>query len=346
MELLGGPRGRRLCFELAREVGVDGRLLPVGPRSDLYGELAVAVATVDVEAVSRTRDPGALVPALADAVGWAMYWQEPDEVDTALSDPGLAALLRPLAGAVLASPASAWWTAPLAPEGQWHLRRSPDDPDLGPPSRPAAGDLLRRWHRSAVAEEQRAAWDRPTELTAMVSGQWWSTPVSWHPPASAQLASTTPALPGTDDLPAGLVLEEDSSGARLVEVRHVLVDPVVRVYEITGPAAWVELVTAYPLGVTHSRRHDWFRATGRRGTWTIPDWEAVARDWDGVHLTVEGYLSTAGRPLRLPDTDDAGTLLAGWDPGATWWLADVIRAGPPVLWTGPAQHPLGWTRVT
>jgi len=225
------------------------------------------------------RDPGALLPAVADAVAWAMYWQEPDEVDAMLQDAVLAGLLRPLAEAVLASPASGWWTAPLAREDQWQLRRGLDEPDAAPPTPATAGELLRRWHRSAVAEEERAGRERPADPTAMVSGEWWSTPVS------ARMVSTTPTMPGTDGMPAGLVLVEDSPGALLVEARPVRVEPAARVYEVTGPAAWVDLAATYPSEVTRSRRHDWFRATGWRGRWTVPDWEAVAGDWDGVHLT-------------------------------------------------------------
>lgn len=324
-EFLGGPRGRRFCAELVRErVG--------GPS-----------AAVDVSAWSTVRDPVALLPALADAVGWARYWQEPDEVDTALLDGGLAGWLRPVAGAVLGSLAAAWWTAPLAREEQWQLRRWPDGPAPAP-APVSAGELVRGWRERVVAEEERAGRERPADPAAMVSGEWWSTPLSWQPPAPAQLVSTTPALPGTDGLPAGLVLVEDPPGADTVEARPVRVEPAARVYEVTGPSAWADLAATYPLDVTSSRRHDWFRATGLRGPWTIPDWAAVARDWDGVHLSVEGYLSTAGRPLRLPGAGGACTLLAGWDPGATWWLADVTRTGPPVLWTGQGGHPLGWRR--
>jgi hypothetical protein len=55
------------------------------------------------------------------------------------------------------------------------------------------------------------------------------------------------------------------------------------------------------------------------------------------------HASTAGRLLHLPDAGGACTLLAGWDPAATWWLADVTQAGPPVQWTSPGRHLLDWS---
>ena len=81
-----------------------------------------------------------------------MYWQEPDEVDAMLQDSVLAGLLRPLAAAVLASPASGWWTAPLAREDQRQLRRGLDEPDAAPPTRPlpvscCAGGIAARSRR-------------------------------------------------------------------------------------------------------------------------------------------------------------------------------------------------------
>jgi hypothetical protein len=46
---------------------------------------------------------------------------------------------------------------------------------------------------------------------------------------------------------------------------------------------------------------------------------------------VRGYLMTAGRALEVDD--GRATVLAGWDPDATFWLNDVLRlAGPPTYW--------------
>ncbi|SDY63785.1 hypothetical protein SAMN05660209_03348 [Geodermatophilus africanus] len=152
----------------------------------------------------------------------------------------------------------------------------------------------------------------------------------------------------TRRLPAGLQLVEDSLGWE--SARSWPVSPpaqTARVLEVTGPVAWVTLVERFPLDVTASRRHDWWRATGRDSAWAIPDWAAVAEEFDAVHLTVDGYLATAGRalPVRTPD-GPAGTVLAGWDPGATWWLTDVLPGlGEPTDWRGDRDAPGGWVPV-
>ena len=94
-----------------------------------------------------------------------------------------------------------------------------------------------------------------------------------------------------------------------------------RVIEIDGPEVWVDLCRRHPLVVTASRRHDWFRATGRDGGWVQPDWSRVADEADGVHLSVTGYLTSAGRAL---DVDEGwASVIGGWNPDETYWFAGV-----------------------
>ena len=103
-----------------------------------------------------------------------------------------------------------------------------------------------------------------------------------------------------------------------------------RIYEVTQPSDFVDLVARYPLPLDRARRHEWFQATGSRGPWLIPDWAAVGEDYDAVHLTVLGYLATAGRALPVLDQF---TVLAGWEPSETWWLNDVLQeATEPTTW--------------
>jgi len=117
-----------------------------------------------------------------------------------------------------------------------------------------------------------------------------------------------------------------------------------RICEIRGPEDWTDLVSRYPLEVTRARWHDWFKVTGRAGTWLIPDYSAVAADYDAVHLTIGGYLTAAGRALAV--SDNAATMLAGWDPDKTYWLADALQvAGAPVRWVERDFELLGWAQV-
>ena len=88
-ELVAGPRGRRLCFELVRQSAdhLAGHQQPtlwwqlfMHEPGDLAEDLASAVTDTDLDALGGAQDPRSLLPALADAVEWARYWQEPDEI--------------------------------------------------------------------------------------------------------------------------------------------------------------------------------------------------------------------------------------------------------------------------
>ena len=120
-------------------------------------------------------------------------------------------------------------------------------------------------------------------------------------------------------------------------------------WEIDGPGAWTDLVRRYPMDVTSARLHDWYRTTGRAGTWLVPDWSEVAADYDAVHLTVAGYLTTATRALPVDAT--TATVLAGWNPDQTWWLTDILEAvsPDPERWhhpdDDPAGHDFAWRRA-
>lgn len=176
---------------------------------------------------------------------------------------------------------------------------------------------------------------RPADPAAPLSGYWWSSPIL------AGLVCTTRALPGLGAV--RIVAVEDWPGWDEVLCWPVTPHRPARIYEITGPGDWAALVTRYPLEVTKSKRHDWWKVTGWAGTWLMPDYAAVAADFEAIHLSVGGYLTTAGRALVV---HDARCLLAGWDPDATYWLADVLTsAGPPVRWILDDSAYIGWRRL-
>ncbi|WP_434613259.1 hypothetical protein [Arthrobacter sp. A5] len=111
-----------------------------------------------------------------------------------------------------------------------------------------------------------------------MGGTWW-----WRPPSS--LTQSTRALDGRG--PVGLWPVEDSFGWQGATAEQIIVPFGARIYEIDGPEACAELDRRYPLEVTASRRHDWYRTTGRDGCWaTVP---------------------------------------AGWNPDQTYWLRDIPR---------------------
>lgn len=279
--------------------------------------------------------PGRVMSALADAVTVAAYWQPPDDEDVLISSREVVRELLPAAERLLDCAAAEWWSTPLRVEEQClteflHEPTTPVAPRLPDPR-----DKLNAWRADqlrsnadfravrdgrAQRSEQRTGWsvyrepgDGPAEDYARLSGTWWSTPNRWDVPPTAR------ELPGVG--PVALWLTEDEMGWTDAHCWPVAAAAPARVYEINRPQAWADLVAQYPLDVADSRRPDWARATGRDGAWLIPDWPAVATEYDAVHLSVLGYLTTAGMPIGVGA--DHVTLLAGWDPDATYWLTDA-----------------------
>jgi hypothetical protein len=334
--LLQGPRGRRLCLELAMQLDPDVKTAAFGlayeldsgrgtsrvlltakssgddatpPSAPSSEELAARLASLDFAGLENDL----MQAALERSVDSARYWQEPDGEDVLAGLPVITAALAPVAEQVMAVPGIQWYWQPRRVE-QWAIDwRSANDP-APLPKNPRL--TLTEWGRKERAEDERAARERPNDARANVSGTWWSIPHG--------LVHTV------GQMPAGLGLVEDSLGwerASPVPVRGAG-----RTLEIRTAADWVMLCRRFPLEVTASRRHDWYRATGRQGRWVIPDWEQMASEWDALHLTVLGYLNGATRALQV-DTQTA-TVIAGWDPDSTIWLTDVAREseGPRQLW--------------
>lgn len=345
--LLAGPRGRRLCLEYLLEgawSGGDdavttayfwatraldpdpGTLFTIGgdatPTEIVVSpeEAASALATLDApEPTERS-----LRLALRASVDHAMYWQAPNGADALAATDEVRPVLTRVAEMIAASPHAQWWRSGVALSDQWAVHwgggsATNDDPAAA----------LAAWGSAVRAEEVDAARERPSDATARFSGTWWSTP-------SAVLHSTR-SLGRIG--PSELWSVEDFGGWDTAIASPVL-PASARVLEIDGADAWIDLCRRHPLVVTASRRHDWYRVTGRDGGWVQPDWESVAAVADGVHLTVAGYLEAA---TRLLDVDDGwGSVIAGWAPDATYWFARTLVAGPSVEWMRDADD---WHRA-
>ncbi|MEO3939837.1 hypothetical protein V3C41_01995 [Paenarthrobacter nicotinovorans] len=346
--LLQGPRGRRLCLELAMEMDQDIRIAvfhlgynldpgagtsrklltmnpsgeaPPPPPEPTVDELAGLITSLDLRNVTIKL----IHHALQRAVDTAKYWQEPDGEDVLAATEEITESLAHIAKSLKGKPATQWWDQKALP-GQWAIdwRAEADPAPL--PRNPQ--HTLAEWGRKERAEEIRAAKERPQDPHANFSGEWWSIPHG--------LIHTVARIPD------GLSLVEDSLGWE--EATVIPVAGTGRILEIATEEDWIKLCRTFPLEVTASRRHDWFRTTGRHGRWVIPDWERAAKEWDAVHLTVACYLSTAGRALET--TEDTASVIAGWDPGSTIWLTDVAREteGPRQLWLRPHNEEL-WQLV-
>lgn len=263
-----------------------------------------ALETVRPESVESLAEPR-LLSELATVVMMARYWQEPEDDGRTLERPEVMMALRPVAETLTRHAEIGWWSGSVEMSDQHIVRFLLDDwmplPDLVDP-RPR----LRRW-RDSVVDSERATdadphWRRTT-------GRWWTAPVT------AGVVWSSASRPGLGALK--LHTTEDDMGWKRARVHLVDIDPGARIREIHGPDDWARLVNEYPMEVTREKRGDWWRTTGRDGRWWIPDWAAVAEDYDAVHVTVLGYLSTAG--WAVP-TAHGATVLAGWGPGHTCWL--------------------------
>jgi hypothetical protein len=292
-----------------------------GDLSGCLDELASFVARAGP--VTYVARPGAVFTALGKSVQAAMYWQEPDPEDRALASAAVSEVLWPVAAAIAAAPETGWWTSPVDLERQRYSQFLGGDP-FDEPNLSGSAQRVAAW-RTGTADREEALRAKPPEPLGAWSGHWWSDP------ALSGLLVTTRAQPGLGAVRLALV--EDGHGWESARCWPLRPRAGARVYEVDGPAAWGALVARYPLDVTRSRRHDWWRATGLTGRWLIPDYQAVARDYDAVHVSVLGYLTTAGAALPAGADDETLTLLAGWDPDATWWLTDSLApAGPPETW--------------
>jgi len=334
--LLAGPRGRRLCLEVLLAQG-DGPAVQraawavswaARPFDEYRGtviafagdatscvepEVSPAEAAIALGAVRPHIDPAVLDTALAVAVDLAAYWQPPSGEDVLVTTEEVLAALEPVAESVSRDPSISWWTEPVARAAQacvfWESKRSSEEPLRA---------RLSRWRASMEAEETQFA----TEYAGQdVSGVWWSTPPQ-------DLPRSTRARRGGE--PLGLTLVEDSFGWETARVQPVRV-PEGEVIEIDGPEAWARLCRRHPLVVTASRRYVWEMTTGRVGDWVQPDWAAVADEAVGVHLTVAGYLTTAGRVVDLGD--GGASLLAGWGPDETFWFDTVVPSRSEETWS-------------
>src|ERR1700722_1183675 len=334
-DLLAGPRGRRLCWSLLNPGDYPGWELVWdgahrGNLTGLTDELAACVARTDLDSTVVHAGPLTLLAALVQPVSTAMYWQEPDDDDYALSAQEVRDALLPVAQAVTVAPDARWWASPIAASSQQYVQWPGEHG--GPPALTATATELDSL-RAATIEDEQSARERPEDPSAPFSGHWWSAPVL------SRIPSTTRSIPGLGAV--GLVLVEDGFDQGNARCWPVAPRPGARIYEISSPGDWTELAGRYPIDVSKSRRHDWWRATGWAGRWLIPDFAAVAADYDAVHLSVAGYLTTAGRALSV---DDARTVLAGWDPDQTFWLTEVLAAsGPATNWVDLDNGPLGWT---
>lgn len=85
-------------------------------------------------------------------------------------------------------------------------------------------------------------------------------------------------------------------------VWYLQANPASRIYEVDGPQAWHNLCSRYPAKAVDDDR-------------LVPDWPSVAADWDGVHLTFGGLLTS--EQVRVESA-------AGWSEHWAWHVEQTL----------------------
>lgn len=128
---------------------------------------------------------------------------------------------------------------------------------------------------------------------------------------------------------------------------HLTVDSSARVLEINEPADWEALVERHPFARSSRPNSSWelpgfnqqdstslATIQGQRAQRTSmrrfvePEWNAVADDFDAVHLTWAGFLTCEGTAMDLADGDVA--MLRNWNSERTLWLNPVLSNPEPL----------------
>jgi hypothetical protein len=218
----------------------------------------------------------------------------------------------------------------------------------------------RRPLAEAIADRFGPALHRELDRDAQ---EWWTTdPATWRSPAMPRFTDfllvygngefTFDGLWTVTDPPAeahaDLLMQWEMDHGSPATRWHLPVEPAARIYEIHRPDDWVRLVDTYPKQAPGRSHSGWelpgpnqhqpdiarlLAVPGQRAARTtapvhvLPDWAAVARDHDGVHLSWAGFLTTEG--FVADAAGGAVTMLRYWASERTLWLADVFGAPAP-----------------
>lgn len=210
----------------------------------------------------------------------------------------------------------------------------------GKAHRGLAGVLVRepgieRWW--APLDRDRQVWIEPKSHIDLASLDPFPTPD--HPPGRFEIyaqhphpwGSTSTEIDGWTSQLANLV---SGNGDWHVNYRakraRVRVAPDARVFEVDSAEDWHALTVRYGVGSRPDRAPHPNELVGPPWGWNdsvVPDWQAVAREWDGVHVTLWGYLTaTQVRVVSDPDWSE----LWSWEGEQTTWLRWVFEDVEPM----------------
>lgn len=140
-------------------------------------------------------------------------------------------------------------------------------------------------------------------------------------------------------------VEEDrySYDAYFEHERVVLDVSTARIASIDSRTDWVNMVEQHPRRMSFedfgdfSYMRGFAPASARARQYVGLDWRSVSEMWDGVYLSLRGFMSAA-YDFEL-ETSVGTAPLAAWDPGTTKWVA-TRRPLPVIATFGPGPSPL------
>ena len=212
---------------------------------------------LDIEASALSPEEAAIPTnclwLAAGSVGAIEWWRsDHDEVVADALEHG--ERLQALARTILEHPATAWWFDPVDLDNQVWISHDKVLPDTANWQRPKSPPD--RWER--YAQKPRSG---PYQYTSTLNG---------------------------GDTSLFVALDEGVGDLNLwslpLQCWKLQVCPAVQVYEIHGPEDWNQLCIRYSAEGTKDGPPD--------QNWLVPDWGAAAEDWDGVHLSLGGLLTT------------------------------------------------------
>lgn len=196
--------------------------------------------------------------------------------------------LSDLAHQILAHPDAAWWFAPMDTDSQIWVSQ-----DRNPPT------------------------EQPTEPS------WIHTDLRqdlWAFTTSTQIGGTASMLAAVDlqicDVGCGY---GDGYVGPPFAIWRMQPAPDARVFEVDSPHAWHELCVTYPSPKTFPLAdYDTLKIVALvTESYLEPDWAKVADDWDAIHLTLGGMLTSHQVAVI---SKHGWTYQHGWDAEQTWWL--------------------------
>jgi len=238
-----------------------------------------------------------------------------------------------VARAITAAPGTRSWWQPLNRADQRLIQWYAAAPDSGADLERVVRKGARR-DRAENEEGLALARPKPRRPGTRYAATWWSAPDWAEGNWTTSPAGDWPSIELAQFIDTLIPpVEADAT------VWSVQVAAEARVLEITGPDGWQHLTERFGRDVTGTHDGEWRHWGQADGPWRLPDWELVMDHYDGIHITIGGYIASCGRALPVTG---GYTMLAGWVPDATLWLRDMAvtrrRLG---RWTGPLNglHP-------